>query len=36
MENQVVVNKIKEVEAQIGSALESLLSLMKVRAEKIL
>lgn len=36
MENQVVVNKIKEVEAQIGSALESLLSLMKIRAQKIL
>lgn len=36
MENQVVVNKFKEVEAQIGSTLESLLSLMKVRAEKIL
>ena len=36
MKNQVVANKIKEVEAQIGSALESLLSLMKVQAEKIL
>lgn len=36
MENQVVVNKLKEVEAQVGSALDSLLLLMKFRAEKIL
>ena len=36
MENKVIINEIEGIGSQIGNALENFLSLMKVRAEKIL
>lgn len=36
MNNQVIVNEIKEIESQVGVMIESVLSLLKTRAEKIL
>lgn len=36
MENKVIINEIEGIGSQIGNALENVLSLMKIRAEKIL
>jgi hypothetical protein len=36
MDNKVVINRIEEIDSLIGDALENVLSLMKIRAEKIL
>ena len=36
MENKVIINEFEGIDSQIGNALENILSLMKIRAEKIL
>lgn len=36
MENNIIIDKIEGIDSQIESVLENVLSLMKIRAEKIL